>query len=246
MRSNNSSALQILLAESDTFKIAQVKAYLTQLPFSVQVCQTYSALMPTLKMEIPAALLLGSVNDFNLFVASKKCHLHWKHLPIILLSSNTTIDEQLHQAAIAAGATDIVPNNLLDLNRLLLELLQLKAKDTTDTTITVQKTMLGALKEITQVGNNYFGGQPQGNYLRKAHAILVTEFPALQNWSADHFGIISCNETIWQSQLTEEDLYSLQKWVSLYINDCERIIIDYRKILKESNLSPAAIKLLPQ
>ena len=106
------------------------------------------------------------------------------------------------------------------------------------------RTMLDALGEIVKISNNYFGPLAQGNYWRKAHARIVDEFPYLANWSADHFSNIDCTESILEQELTAEDLQSLRRWVRLFIEECERIIVDYRSILKNSNLSLPAQDLL--
>ena len=104
--------------------------------------------------------------------------------------------------------------------------------------------MLAALAEIVKVSNNYFGPLAQGNYWRKAHARIVDEFPFVADWSADHFSNIDCTQSMLEQELTAADIHSLQIWVGLFIEECERIIIDYRSILKNSDLSPPAQDLL--
>jgi hypothetical protein len=106
------------------------------------------------------------------------------------------------------------------------------------------RDMLAALEEIVTVSNNYFGPLAQGNYWRKSHDRIVGEFPAIQNWSADHFSKLSCNESMLVQELTAEDIQSLRVWVRLFIEECERIIIDYRSILDTAGLSPLATDLL--
>jgi hypothetical protein len=108
----------------------------------------------------------------------------------------------------------------------------------------VGRDMLAALEEIVTVSNNYFGPLAQGNYWRKSHDRIIDEFPAIQNWSADHFSKLSCNESMLGQELTAEDIQSLRVWVRLFIEECERIIIDYRSILNNSNLPPLATDLL--
>jgi hypothetical protein len=169
-----------------------------------------------------------------------------------MLSRQNSDDDYFHQfrrTAISMGATDVASGDLLQLDRLLQELPQQLPVLVTyatgiDAVITVQ-TMLTALKEITEIGNNYFGPLAQGNYWRKAHARISDRFPILQHWSADHFGLIDCNETMLKTQFTREDLQALRSWVGGYLSECERIIVDFGGILKNSNLSPAALQLLP-
>ena len=106
------------------------------------------------------------------------------------------------------------------------------------------KMMLAGLEEIVTISNNYFGPLAQGNYWRKTHARIVDEFPFIANWSADHFSKIDCQANILERELTDEDIESLQVWVMMFIEECERIIVDYRTILTNSNLSPSAKNLL--
>jgi hypothetical protein len=113
------------------------------------------------------------------------------------------------------------------------------------TPATTNKIILAGLAEIVTVSNNYFGPLAQGNYWRKAHSQLVDKFPALNNWLADHFSKLSCQESILDRELTDEDLQGLRAWVQLFIEECERIIIDYKMILYNSNLSTSAKDLLP-
>lgn len=246
------SSIRILLADSDSTKIGQVIAHVEkQFQPIIRVCQSYNDLLPMLRAECPEVLLLGMFDTLNSFAVCRKCHQTWAHLPIVMLTRQTANDEYFHQfrrTAISMGATDVVSHDLLQLDRLLQglppQLPTVTNSAGIDTVVTVQ-TMSIALQEITAIGNNYFGPLAQGNYWRKAHARILDRFPVLQNWSADHFGMIACNETILQTQFTAEDLQGLQSWVGGYLSECERIIVDFGGILKNSNLSPAALLLLP-
>jgi CheY-like chemotaxis protein len=252
IKNTEPSSIRILLADSDPVKIGQVIAHVEkQFQPLVRVCQNYDDLLPMLRGELPEVLLLGMFDTLNSFAVCRKCHQTWEHLSIVMLSRQTSGDDYFHQfrrTAMNMGATDVVSNDLLQLNRVLQELPQQRSTLTNpagiDAVVTVQ-TMLTALKEITEIGNNYFGPLAQGNYWRKAHARISDQFPAIQNWSADHFGLIGCNETMLQTQFTPEDLQSLRSWVSGYLSECERIIVNFGGILKNSNLSPAALLLLP-
>lgn len=106
------------------------------------------------------------------------------------------------------------------------------------------RMMLLALEEIVALSNNYFGPLAQGNYWRKAHARSIDEFPFIHNWSADHFSKLSCHESILDRELTSEEVQSLRLWVQFFLEECERIIIDFRTILNNSALSPIALYLL--
>ena len=106
------------------------------------------------------------------------------------------------------------------------------------------RMMLAGLEEIVIISNNYFGPLAQGNYWRKTHARILDEFPFIANWSADHFSKIDCQANILERELTDEDIQSLRVWVVMFVEECERIVVDYRTILKNSNLSPSAKNLL--
>ena len=106
------------------------------------------------------------------------------------------------------------------------------------------QVMLAGLQEIVAISSNYFGTLAQGNYWRKAHGRSVTEFPSLLNWSADHFGKISCDENSLEQQLTAAELEALRSWVQNFINECERIIVDFSVILNNADLSDPAKDLL--
>ncbi len=104
--------------------------------------------------------------------------------------------------------------------------------------------ILAGLREIVAISNNYFGTLAQGNYWRKAHARIIGEFPFVSDWSADHFGKLGCDESILNRELTAEEIHSLGCWVQFFIEECERIIIDFRIILDKSDISPLAKDLL--
>ncbi len=246
--------IRILLADADSAKVAQVISFAEQhLQTSIRVCKNYFDLFPMLKEELPQLLLLGILDRFNSFDTCQECHETWKDLPIVLISRQNFVDDYfLHfrKLAMTKGATDVVTNDLLQLDRLLKSLPQQQtipkaatSIDLSDASVTVQD-MLTAMQEITQIGDNYFGPLAQGNYWRKSHARLVAEFPALQNWSADHFGIVECDRTNLQSLCTAADVRSLQQWVAAYISECERIIVDFGEILRKSEFSAPTHQLL--
>jgi DNA-binding response OmpR family regulator len=108
----------------------------------------------------------------------------------------------------------------------------------------IGKTMLSALEEIILISNNYFGPLAQGNYWRKSHARIVCELPFISNWSVDHFSKISCSESTLTNELTNEEIQNLRVWVQMFIEECERIINDFRSILNNSDISPLAKDLL--
>ncbi len=249
IKPNSNSPIRILLADSDIEKIAKVItiAEANCQPL-ISVCNNYADLKSMLTKELPELLLLGTFGMLNYFDICYECRQISKDLPIVILSRHNTIDDYFYyfrQFVITKGATDVITHDLLQLERVFQRLPQPVILAETEIATVVMQTMLMAIREITEVGNNYFGPLAQGNYWRKSHARIVDSFPNLENWSSDHFGIISCNETILQAQFTDKDLTSLCQWVSAYISECERIILDFRGILRNSNLSPVALQLMP-
>jgi hypothetical protein len=93
------------------------------------------------------------------------------------------------------------------------------------------------LHEIISVSGKHFGSLALGNYWRKAHMQILDEAPFIKNWSADHFGKISCHESILEQELTDEDIQVIRLWVQKFIEECERAKVNFREILDESNIS---------
>jgi hypothetical protein len=97
--------------------------------------------------------------------------------------------------------------------------------------------LLEILREIVAISSEHFGSLALGNYWRKAHAQVLIKFLFIQNWSADHFGKISCNESILGRELTDEDIQVIRLWVQKFIEECERTKVDFRETLDDSNIS---------
>jgi hypothetical protein len=97
--------------------------------------------------------------------------------------------------------------------------------------------LLTILQEIVAISSEHFGSLALGNYWRKAHSQVLGESLFLQNWSADHFGKISCNESILERELTDEDIYVIRLWVQKFIEECKRTKVSFREILDDSNIS---------
>jgi CheY-like chemotaxis protein len=245
------STLKVLLAESDASAIERIICN-TNAEFrsSIQSCNNYYDLLDKITEEDWDLLILGRIDKFNCFDICHQCHDLRRDLPIVLLSRQAIIDDSFRQLASARGATDIITNNPEQFNRLIQRLYHSFAQNPDrKPQLTTQITgalMVAGLTEIAQIAGNYFGNLAQGNYWRKAHTRIVGEFPYLTNWSADHFGKIGCNEILLTEELSREEIESLQIWTGLFIGECQRIIIDFREILNQSNLSTAAKKVLPK
>jgi hypothetical protein len=250
--------LQILLAESDPSEIARIRSNIErEFQDGIKIASNYDELLVKIVEGQPQLLILGRIDKSNYFDICHECHKISESLQIVLISRQKVIDDSFRQLAKAWGVTDIITNDPFILNRLFQTLVKLTYQQPRDllspapilqqpsSERPVKPTFAGAmmlagLREISTTSNNYFGTLAQGNYWRKSHTRLVDEFPFLLNWSADHFGKLGCNETILDRELTEEDIQSLRLWVRFFIEECERIIIDFGGILNNSDLSPAA------
>jgi hypothetical protein len=246
---SESPRIRVLLADSDSFRVKKFLAYFEQQHnLSICVCQHYFDLLPLLDRENPDLFLLGTFAESSCFDIAKECHKFHKDLKVFLLSNQNCIDDYFCRLASSKGITKIITDDLLNLESVLQNIRQqliISAEANCITNFNAQN-ILTAIQEISQVGNNHFGALVQGNYWRKAHALSLKEFPTLINWSVEHFGIISCNKALLQSQVTDEDIQGLQRWIALYITECERAVNDFKVILKNSHLSLFAQQLLPE
>ena len=252
------SSIRILVADADEAKSEQVTLFVKrhlssglQTQISLLMCKHYFDLAPMLATELPDLLLLGILDRFNSLDTCEECHHKWQQLPIVLLSRQNSIDDyfqHFRRLALSKGATEVVNNELLQLDRLVVGLLQQQSLSSDPLAQPLSKysvaTMLTAMLEINEIGSNYFGPLAQGNYWRKSHTLILAKFPTLQNWTADHFGQIGCDESIAHSQCTVADIQGLQQWVIEYVNECERIIVDFGEILRKSKLLSQTRELL--
>jgi hypothetical protein len=238
---------RILLAESDPLEMARIRLNI-DLEFRnrIKVVKNYNELLLNMVKEIPQLLILGKIDQLNYFQVCQECHKIHQDLPIILLSRQEVINDSFYQVVKGYGVTDIISNDFAKLNQLLqaLDLRQYPTDFIEKSPLVTGQMLLAGLEEIVAASNNYFGALAQGNYWRKAHAQVANEFPAIQLWSADHFGKLSCDAGILEKGLTEEEIQTLRVWVHFFIGECERIIVDYGTLLNNLALSPTAKNLL--
>ena len=257
--------IKILLAESDPAEVARLRTNIDQeFHGGIQVAKNYDELLERITEQQPQLVILGRIDRFNYLDLSRECHKIQQDLSIVLLSQKRIISESFRLLAKNCGLTDVVNQDPANLNQLLQALLDRPAdqqptnppqptiattsqppinRSPSEPTIDGQM-MLAGLEEIVTISSTYFGALAQGNYWRKAHAGIVDEFPFASNWSADHFGKLSCHEKILEQELTAEDIQSLRIWVQLFIRECERVIIDFGAILNDSARSLPAKHLL--
>jgi hypothetical protein len=244
----NSSLIRVVLAESVLSEVALIRVGVIDLPQVVMTTvHSYEQLLESIVQQQPQLVLLGNIDVVNYFVISQECNKIAVGLPIVLLSKQEIINDSFREAIKSYGMADIVcSNDLAKISQIINSLGSGRpqfASFSTSSVIT-GKIMLANLEEIVTISNNYFGPLAQGNYWRKSHTSLVDQFPILQKWSADHFSKLTCDTDMLDQKLTGKDIQCLQRWVSLFIEECERIIVDYREILEKSNLSSGAQELL--
>ncbi len=240
--SNNSLlAIEIVIAESDSFEIDRIKSNIDRnFQNQVKFVKSYSELLTTVAAANPRLLILGKIDKFNYFDTCKACHEIIQNLPIFLLSRQEVINDSFLSLAKTRGLTDIINLDPIKLNQLFQSINKPSIHQSDEQSLVPASTgrmMLASLEEIITICNNYFGPLAQGNYWRKAHACIVDEFPSILNWSADHFSKISCNDWTLDRELTDEEIHSLRIWVQIFIGECERIIVGFAAILNNSNLS---------
>ena len=248
----NLPSVRAILAESNSFEVDRIRSSVRQeFQAGIQVAENYNELIAKLSQELPQLVLLGRIDRFNYFDICKGCHEVRAKLPIFLISREEKISDSFLKLAKTRGLTDIIEPDPVKLNLLFQTIAQsidlLNSLEPTAPLVElpiVGIKMLEWLEEIIAISNNYFGPLAQGNYWRKAHAKNIGEFPTIANWSVDHFGKVSCSETILTQALTNDDIEGLRRWVKTFIEECERIIIDFRSILNHSDLSLLAKDLL--
>jgi hypothetical protein len=242
-------SIQVVLAESNPFEIDRIRLNVDrEFQAGIRVARSYDDLITKITEELPQLVLLGRIDRFNYFDICKDCHKIREELPIFLISREEAISDSFVKLAKTRGITDIIEPDPVKLNLLFQTIgkpfyLPQIGEPSFGLPI-IGQTMLNWLEEIIAISNNYFGPLAQGNYWRKSQTQIIDKFPLLSNWSVDHFGKISCSASILDRDLTDEDIQSLQVWIGMFIEECERIITDYRSILNNSNLSLLAKDLL--
>lgn len=236
---------KILLAESDLAEVDRIRSHIDQeFQSRIKIVKNYNELLLDVIKESPQLVILGRIDKLNYFEVCQACHKIWAELPIVLISRQEVINYSFRQVIKNHGIIDVISKDFTKLNELLQALDSHQLTNKPPKSIITGKMMLTGLGEIVTISNSYFGQLAQGNYWRKAHARNVDKFPSLLNWSADHFSKLSCDDNILEQELTDEDVQGVRAWVNFFVEECERIIIDFRTSLKNSNLSPLAKDIL--
>ena len=236
------------------------------------LCANYQQLVQTVTQQAPDLVLLGTLEDINWLEVCRRCLKQWQGLPIILLVDQAEISDFFRNWVIDRGVRDVVSihqqNIHLFRKSLLRNILKLKIQtsiqnnadsdDSADTipdianiphssldTLTWESTLV-ALNRLTKYSSSYLGPLAIANYWKKSHASLVSLHPALEYWQVDYQGQITCPFISEQIEpLTAEQLQDVQTWVRAFLKECERVIVDFSKILQSKSLSADIAKLIP-
>ncbi|BAW96876.1 hypothetical protein NIES970_18180 [[Synechococcus] sp. NIES-970] len=259
----------ILIAEMDELVYEPIAAHLTQAGAVVHVFGTRQALLKECDRHCPQLLLLGSLPNTNSLDLFRQCRDFWQELPVILLAHQPLVNDHFREWAIKQGVREVVSSYTQHLAQLqlavkdalfpLLEPVSVRAKRTIppttitkitspDTTTDISRERAAiALNQISEFGKKYFGNLAIGNYWRKSQQDLQTEHPLLDFWAVDHWGGFAANsEAIAPPtpKLTQAELLSLKLWVSTFTHECERIVVDFPKLLQQYALGEADCRFL--
>jgi hypothetical protein len=226
--------LRIILAESEPLEVKRISSNI-DLEFQVRLehIDNYVELLQSVTKELPQLLILGGIKNVNYFQICRECHKIREDISIVLVLKQSIINDGFLDVAKRYGVIEVIDDDFAGLNNLL-HAVNFGVTPTGSLAIKDGFTggfMLSQLNEIGIVSKNYFGDLAIGNYWRKSHAQIVNEFPFLLKWSADHFGKISCEDSILKQDLTGEEINSLHVWVQHFIKECDRTIIDFGMII---------------
>lgn len=270
-RSNQTSQQfqKIILAESQPIIFQPLFLQLKKDWRFVQLCSNYKELIENCNKQLPDILVLGTLPEFNCLEIYRKCRNQWHNLPIILLVNQPVVNNYFKIWAIQKGISNVVssyPQSFSHLLNAIEEVIQEESQDIkqdrksipdleqintakTPVRIELPKMALGeallALNQLTEYSNRYFGPLAIGNYWKKAYASVIDTNPWLQEWSIDYTGKIAYLSNInHEEKLTTEQLQSLQIWVQAFLQECQRVVVDFTKMLRKKHLSPQIDRLI--
>jgi hypothetical protein len=227
----------IVLVESDSSQIASIKSNINfEFHNSIKTVEKFSELLISIQQARPQLIILGKFDEFNYFKISERIHQIHPNLPIILLSRDLTILDSYRDALRDVGVRVIANCDYQKLNQIL-DKLDRPIVMHLDRPSLTGEMMLSILQEIMLVSRKHLGLLVLGNHWRKTHQDVSALFPALENWSVDSFGKISCDESILVRELTDEDIQSLTLWLKQIIAEGKRINDDFIEIFNSPSIS---------
>jgi hypothetical protein len=227
----------IILVESDPTQIAKIRSNINdEFQSLIETVGNFKELLVSVREDRPQLIILGRFDKFNYFEISEQLHKIQANLQIVLISRDLIILDSYRDALQDVGTIAIADSDSEKLNQILDKLERPIFIDLDRPSFTGEM-MLSILQEIMSIGSKHFALLVLGNHWRKTHQNVLAKFPSLENWSVDHFGRVSCRESILGQELTDEDIQGLTLWLQQIIKEGERINADFREILNTSNTS---------
>ncbi len=270
--SHNKHCQNLVLAESQPIVFKPLLAQIKKTFVRVSLCSSYQELVNKCNQESPDILILGTLPEVNSLEIYRKCRSKWSQVPIILLVNQPVVNEFFQSWAIKQGITNVVssyPQEFEQLRTTIENVTQAKGKpiqiekialppvppleeifSIPMPVVTVPETMelsdaLEALSQLTEYSKRYFGPLVVGNYWKKAHSSVVETHPWLNQWSVDYWGKIEYLPNCPESQeVTSDRLHSLQVWTKAFLQECQRVIVDFPQLLQKKHLSPQIDRLI--
>ena len=256
---------KLVLAESQPIIFQPLLAQLKKTAFWVSPCYNYQELIESCNQELPDILVIGTLPQINSLEVYRRCRNQWQNLPIILLVNQLVVNDSFKSWAIKQGITNVVSSypqafpmllsaiedvasafhqtqsetNLLPPPLPLEEIFSVPIS-LLDATETMELGhAITALNQLTEYSNRYFGPLAIGNYWRKTRANVVETHPWLNEWNVDHWGKIEYLSNSSECEyLTIEQVHILQVWTRAFLKECQRVVVDFPKLLHKKHLSP--------
>ena len=270
--SPNQPSQKLVLAESQPIIFNPILSQLRKYKRLVILCSSYQQLVETCTQESPDILVLGTLPHMNCLEVYRRCHNHWPHLPIIMLANQPVVNDYFKTWALKRGISNVVSSYpqafpllfaaIKDVEKAAAKQRQLKEISlppppsleeifsiptpmaTAPETMELRKAIV-ALNQLTDYSRRYFGPLAIGNYWKKARNSLIKTHPWLKHWSIDHVGKISYLSNSSESEkLTTEQFHSLQVWTEAFIQEGQRVVVDFLSLLQSNYLSPQVDQLI--
>lgn len=222
-------------------------------------------LMVLLAQQPIQLLLLGELEGENCFAVFRDFRKRWPMLPVILIS-HQPVSDVFRDWVIQRGINDVFyshPDHFSALSRAIVRNINQGAIGGTmpiqdlsipatkrfpleEATIALNGDMLkSALEELNQFCSHYFGTLALGNYWRKAYQKAIVEYAELDPWSVDYQGNFTVVSKFLYQPLAPKQLKGIKIWIQFFIQECERIIVDFADLLAKEPFSPVLKQILP-
>jgi len=108
----SSATMRIVIAESDQTNLKRLLDTIDGIgKWIVYPCAEYTELIQTLTSGAADLLILGNIDQGSCFEICRLCRKEWEHLPIILVSHDSTIPEFYRQWVAEKGFGDVVSSS---------------------------------------------------------------------------------------------------------------------------------------